>query len=266
MASKASSIALAEQLARLAKLHADGSISEADFRALKAKLITGVGASTDQSEARERNRRGINNAPDEQTAGTAPVGASKRKRTLAPSLGVFGVIGIIVVAAGVVMLGNRDGNRAGIDCGSPATKNLVIQIAKEHPDITFSLPANIVQSMLGVQSKAGLGSRALINSSEEKAIIAHMEVAMRRICAPLGQGTFELRCRSGLSPELSRDAEYQALQNQDRRLFEKAKRETTFALETIRMDSKDANTKAVSCTAESGCKFSRGHLWRRNFL
>jgi len=172
-----------------------------------------------------------------------------------PIAGKLGLLSAgLLLAFGLVACGSADP-----DCGSSATQDLIIQIVQEHRDVIFSEPAGLVGAVLGIRTKTGVGTQAISNSTAGKSISARVASTIQDVCGRLPQGTFALRCASGLSPELSADAGFKALSDEKQQMLNKAREETTFTLDTIRTNSKDADTKAVSCTANLNAKFEDGY-------
>lgn len=93
MNSKASD--LSDQLNKLAKLHADGSLSDDEFKALKAKLISTIGGNA-----------GNENVPDavNKTTGKASTSPREQPKKAHSKLDTAGKIAFIIVVAALIAL------------------------------------------------------------------------------------------------------------------------------------------------------------------
>jgi hypothetical protein len=149
---------------------------------------------------------------------------------------IFGKI--VCVAAllflGLPLVGCGD---ADPDCGSSATQDLVFQIMKEHPNnplLTYaigrsdSVKKSVQQSMESVPS---------------------IQQNIKTIEAKIEEGGIERQSHARELVELQSkyaDERQKAAAN----TIEQAKEAASYKLDTIRVDSNDANTKAVLCTAK----------------
>lgn len=144
------------------------------------------------------------------------------------------------------------------NCSSDQTQGLIGKIASQHPERIFATQTGIVALIIGLSQQDGVGTRALAVSTAGRSIAERRDSLVKEICDPLPQGTMQLRCETGLSPQLSENAQYIQLNNEAANLATQAHAATTFSLDTIRMESKDAETGAVYCAANLKATFEDG--------
>ncbi len=132
----------------------------------------------------------------------------------------------------------------GVDCGSAATRELIVQIVQENPDKSFG-PDNAFFGSFGV------GSSAVNNSTAMKSVLASKGNRVDAVCCDKGG------CRAATcNPD--DDAEYRRLLGEQHQIWDRGRRETSFSVDTIRMSSRNADTAAVSCSANLNAKFEDG--------
>jgi hypothetical protein len=130
MSSKPQSIT--EQLSALAKLRSDGVLTDEDFKALKAKLIPDTANLNEKSNSQESLRIDPSIEMPEQDVFRQLVdglgrsgGRWTKSRILTISVG-----GLLLAIALFIMAGWWGSSDP--DCGSSATQNLIVKIAKDH--------------------------------------------------------------------------------------------------------------------------------------
>ena len=132
----------------------------------------------------------------------------------------------------------------GLDCGSAATRELIVQIVQENPDKSFGA----ADAFFG---GVGVGSSAVSNSTAMKSVLASERNRVDAACCDKG-GCRAATCNSDGDPE------YRRLVGEERQIWDRARRETSFSVDTIRMNSRNADTAAVSCSANLNAKFEDG--------
>ena len=137
-----------EQLTKLAKLHADGALSDEEFKAMKAKVIGGERVQLPLTNASESASSAMK-TPWKWTIGRA-VGQSIYVIIFYSSVPVILLVAVFLLFSPSIRL-SRFLAIGDPDCGSLDTQNLVTNIAEEHPDVIFS------------EFPSGLGTRALHN-------------------------------------------------------------------------------------------------------
>lgn len=144
-------------------------------------------------------------------------------------------------------------------CGSQAVQNVVESIAKEHPEVTFKQQTGIIGLIIGqAAQRPGIGLQAIASSSRVRSLNDRKNALETEICGPLERGTMQMRCQSGLSPELVKDTRYIELKNEIDGLMAQARESVTYSLDTIRMVSRNPDTNAVACVANITARFEDG--------
>ena len=100
-----------------------------------------------------------------------------------------------------------------------------------------------------------------------RSFTARMQGVFERVCGNVERGTVRLACEGGNgpsygAPDIKQDPEFRSLKNEEPLIIQSAKDRAVFTLNTIRTESKDPNTKAITCTANLNVKVGDGNAQR----